>query len=199
MVGALPYAEVARARVAGTEPILRLEELLAAWPHVRVNIDPKSDGAVLPLIETIHRADALDRVCVGSFSGPRLALIRAALGPGLCTSLGPDGVRALRLLSWSGRLGGRVTAGLRERVTRERAACVQVPVRAGAVPVVDRAFVRSAHALGLAVHAWTVNEAAEMSRLLDLGVDGVMTDRPAVLREVLEGRGQWHATATMPR
>lgn len=183
-IGELTYAEVAPARVAGREPIPRLEELLAAWPELRVNVDPKDDAAVRPLIDVIRRVGAIDRVCVGSFSGRRLALIRAALGPRLCTSLGPRGVAALRGASWRG-------PGLGRLVAAEGAACVQVPVRQGRLPLVDRRFVRTAHALGLPVHVWTVDEPAEMEALLDLGVDGLMTDRPAILRDVLERRGLW--------
>jgi glycerophosphoryl diester phosphodiesterase len=68
---------------------------------------------------------------------------------------------------------------------------VQVPVRARGVRIVDERFIRSAHRVGVAVHVWTIDEADEMHRLLDLGVDGIMTDRPSVLREVLTARGQW--------
>ncbi len=59
------------------------------------------------------------------------------------------------------------------------------------IPVVTERFVRRAHRRGIEVHVWTIDDADEMERLLDLGVDGIMTDRPAVLREVLERRGQW--------
>ncbi|MBE9941067.1 glycerophosphodiester phosphodiesterase family protein, partial [Cellulosimicrobium cellulans] len=69
--------------------------------------------------------------------------------------------------------------------------CLQVPVREGWVRVVDSAFVRAAHRAGVAVHAWTVNDAPTMHRLLDLGVDGIVTDRSDVLRDVLRGRGLW--------
>ena len=81
LVAELPWSEVARARVAGREPIPRLEELLEAWPQVRVNLDPKHDAAVEPLVVVLRRPGVLERVCVGSFSGPRLARLRAALGP----------------------------------------------------------------------------------------------------------------------
>ncbi|MFM2105754.1 MAG: hypothetical protein RL338_786 [Chloroflexota bacterium] len=180
----LPWTEVSRARVAGREPIPTLEELLGAWPDLRVNIDPKADPAVEPLVEAIRRTGALDRVCVGSFSGARVARVRGALGPRLCTSLGPAGVRALRLHAWGSRRA-------RAAVLREGAACVQVPVRVGPLPIVDRSFVSAAGSLGLPVHAWTVDEPAEMARLLDLGVGGVMTDRPALLRDLLVERGAW--------
>lgn len=183
-VAELPWAEVARARVAGREPIPRLEELLAVWPQLRVNIDPKHDAAVEPLVAVLRRPGVLERVCVGSFSGRRLARLRAALGPGLCTSLGPRGVAGLRLASWG-------APGAGELVRAEGADCVQVPIRRGIIPLVDRRFIQTAHRSGLPVHVWTVNEPVEMVRLLDLGVDGLMTDRPILLREVLVARGEW--------
>lgn len=181
LIRELPWAEVSRARVDGREPIPRFDELLAAWPDVRINIDPKHDSAVDALAEAIEAADAVDRVCIGSFSDRRIARLRARLGPRLCTSLGPKGVARLRAASY-GLPAGRFPA-----------ACVQVPVRQGRVTLVDERFVRTAHHHGLAVHIWTIDEPAEMTDLLDLGVDGIMTDRPAVLRDVLESRAQWFA------
>jgi glycerophosphoryl diester phosphodiesterase len=66
-----------------------------------------------------------------------------------------------------------------------------VPARIGRRVFVDARYVAAAHALGLPVHAWTVNDRAEMTRLLDLGVDGIMTDRADTLRDLLISRGQW--------
>lgn len=181
LIRELPWAEVSRARVDGREPIPRFDELLAAWPDVQINIDPKHDSAVDALAAAIEAADAVDRVCIGSFSDRRIARLRARLGPRLCTSLGPKGVARLRAASY-GLPAGRFPA-----------ACVQVPVRQGRVTLVDERFVRTAHHHGLAVHIWTIDDPAEMTDLLDLGVDGIMTDRPAVLRDVLEARAQWFA------
>jgi glycerophosphoryl diester phosphodiesterase len=79
---------------------------------------------------------------------------------------------------------------LMRRVLRDVHA-LQVPVRYGRIPVVTAGFIRRAHALGLAVHVWTINDAAEMHRLLDLGADGIVTDRADLLREVLMERGEW--------
>ena len=69
--------------------------------------------------------------------------------------------------------------------------CLQVPVRFGPIPVVDRRLVVEAHRRFLQVHVWTIDDPNEMGRLLDLGVDGLMTDRPALLRELLIERGLW--------
>jgi glycerophosphoryl diester phosphodiesterase len=178
LIRELPWAEVSAARVDGREPIPLLEDLLGTWPRLRVNIDPKHDTAVDPLIEAIGRTDSVRRVCIGSFSDRRLERVRRALGPQLCTSLGPKGTAKLKAASFGAPL-------------KLPAPCAQVPVRARGVTVTDDRFVRTAHRLGLQVHVWTIDDPAEMHRLLDLGVDGIMTDRPAVLREVLERRGQW--------
>lgn len=174
-VAGLPWAEIARARVGGAEPVPRLEDLLGSYPDLRVNLDVKVPSSVEPLVAAVRRANAVDRVCVGSFHDRLTAAVRVRLGPALCTSLGPRGVLALRL----GRLRDP-TAG-----------CAQVPPALGRLRVLDRRFVAAAHRRDLAVHAWTVNDPAEMVRLLDLGVDGIMTDDAPALRDVLIGRGAW--------
>jgi glycerophosphoryl diester phosphodiesterase len=91
-IGSLTWREVRAARIGGTDPIPLFAEVLASWPDVRINVDPKSDHAVGPLVRTIRAAGALDRVCIGSFSDHRLRRARAALGPRLCTSMGPGEV-----------------------------------------------------------------------------------------------------------
>ncbi len=183
-VAELPWRAVARARIGGREPIPLLEDLLGSWPDVRVNIDVKHPSAVGPLAEVVRRTRAIDRVCVASFSERRLAAVRRLLGPALCTSLGPRGVALLRAASTS-----RAAALLAPRDVP----CAQVPDRLGPLRVVTPALLRVAHARGQRVHVWTVDEAADMHRLLDLGVDGIMTDRLDTLREVLLARGAWPA------
>ncbi|MEN3315473.1 MAG: glycerophosphoryl diester phosphodiesterase [Acidimicrobiaceae bacterium] len=176
----LPWSEVGAARVDG-QAIPLLSDILEAWPHVRVNIDAKHDGAVEPLVGVIEGARAHDRVCVAAFSDRRLARFRRLTGGGVCTAAGPGEIARLRLASF----------GPANR--HPAAACAQVPVRFGRVRIVDAAFINACRRRGLQVHVWTIDEAAEMERLLDLGVDGIMTDRPAVLKEVLQARDQWPA------
>lgn len=176
----MTWDQVRRARIAGTASIPLLTEVLGTWPDARINLDVKTSRAIAPTIAAIRRTAALDRVCVASFSGIRVTAVRRALGPELCTALSPRAVLALRL----------APPGRRPRRPGP-ARCAQVPVRIGGVPLVDARYVRAAHRVGLQIHVWTVNEPAEMIRLLDLGVDGLMTDRADVLRAVLRARGQW--------
>jgi glycerophosphoryl diester phosphodiesterase len=178
----LPWAEVAQARIGGREPIVRLEDLLGAWPDVRFNLDIKAAGVLAPLVRMVRRLDCADRICLGSFSDARIAAARRLFGPAVCTSLGPRGVAALRLSSYSPRAAGLV---------RIQAGCAQVPLQLGGRALVDERFIDAAHARGLQVHVWTVDDPDDCTAMLDLGVDGVMTDRPAMLRELLEKRGQW--------
>jgi glycerophosphoryl diester phosphodiesterase len=180
LIADLPWSQVREAKVDGREPIPLLEDLLGTWPELRVNIDPKHDGAVDALSEVLLRTGAVDRVCIGAFSDKRIQRVVAKVGGGLCHSMGPRQVAQLAAASQGLPGGGRL-----------RAPCAQVPVHQGPVPLVTPRFVRSAHARGIQVHVWTIDDRAEMERLLDLGVDGIMTDRPALLREVLEARGQW--------
>lgn len=188
-IGELPWAEVARARVGGTEPIPRLEDVLGTWPDVRVNVDVKCAGAVRPLAEALRRAGAAARVCVASFSERRLRAVRRALGPVVCTSLGPAGVTAVRAVA-AGRLPVAATRVLLGPAVGP-ARCAQVPVRSGPLPVLTPRFVEAAHRLGLQVHAWVVDDPAEMEALLDLGVDGLVSADVLTLREVLRARGVW--------
>ena len=176
----LPWSEVQQARVDGKEPIPLLADLLGTWPELRVNVDPKHDAAVEPLAEILRRTGSAPRVCIGAFSDRRLDRVRALVGPELCWSMGPRQIAAL--VAASRKLPGK---------GRLRAPCAQVPVQARGVPVVTPRFVECAHRNGIQVHVWTIDDRAEMERLLDLGVDGIMTDRPQVLREVLESRGEW--------
>lgn len=179
-VAALAYRDVRKALIAGREPIPTLADVLQACPDAFFNIDPKSDRAVGPLLDTLGQERAWDRVCIGSFSDRRLAAIRGAGPPGLATSLGPRAAGRLLL----GRAGG----GHRAPAT---AVAAQLPVRWRGVPIVTDRLVRSAHRSGLEVHAWTIDDPAMMTQLLDTGVDGIMTDRPDVLRTVLDARGLW--------
>ncbi|MGN6676260.1 MAG: glycerophosphodiester phosphodiesterase [Streptosporangiaceae bacterium] len=179
-IASLPAREVSAALVDGTEPIPLLEDLLGAWPDVRFNIDVKAAPAARPLAELVRKMEAWDRVCITSFSAFRLRDARHQLGRPVCTSTSPIGAAALR----SG-LPGKVLA---PQFARRSVGCAQLPIRMAKPGVIQRA-----HAAGLQVHIWTVNDRDMMNSLLDLGVDGIMTDETELLRDVLTERGEWHS------
>ena len=172
-IAALPLSHVLGARLANGDHPMSLVEALERWPAAVLNVDVKADDAVEPFLRAVGQADAWDRVCAASFSTRRLRRLRQ-LGRGrLATSLGPAEV---------------VRLALHLPLAAARRACaVQVPPSAGVLPVVTRGFVEHAHAVGLAVHVWTVNDRLQMQRLLDLGVDALVTDRPSVLAGLLAG------------
>ncbi|QSB16268.1 glycerophosphodiester phosphodiesterase [Natronosporangium hydrolyticum] len=184
-VSELSWSELATIRVDGGAAVPRLAEMLDAWPSARFNLDVKSDAAVAPTAAVLARGAAPGQVLLASFSDRRLSVLRRLLGPAVPTSLGRGAVTRLRLAAVVGRSGGR------PRWLPESAVAAQVPVRAYGVPVVDRRFVRHAHRLGQQVHVWTVDDPAMVHRLLDLGVDGIMTDRLEMLRDVYRARGCW--------
>ncbi len=179
-IDALDWAALSGIRTKGGAAIPRLDAVLAAFPALNVNIELKADAAVMPTAEVLSRANALSRVCLGSFSPRRTEEARRLLGPDL---------------AWSPAHGGAFSiwlAGFGMPVGRPAFHALQVPTHYKSIPLVTKGFIRAAHKRGLHVHVWTVDDAPEMERLIDLGVDGLMTDRPTLLRDVLMRRGLWH-------
>ncbi len=174
------WEEVRQALVHDRERIPRMAELLEAFPTARFNIDLKADAAVGPLARLLAETGSEDRVMVGSFSARRLRAFRR-LAPRVATSAHPWEVVAFRLLP-SARLARRLAP---------RCRALQVPHARGPLRIVTPGLVRRAHAAGVHVHVWTVDDPDEMAQLLDRGVDGLMTDRTDILRDVLRERGLW--------
>jgi len=183
LIREMSWSELSGMTLADGRPVPRLDEALSAWPALRWNLDAKHDSVVAPLVDAVRRASAIERVCLTSFDDRRIWRMRRALGPRLCVGMGAASITAMRLASLS-PLGSRAKAlGV--------FGAAQVPLRQGRVPVLDRRFLETCHQLGVAVHVWTVDDPLSMDRVLDLGADGVMTDRPTALKEVLVRRGQW--------
>lgn len=156
-----------------------LEWLLTTFPDTSVIVDMKTDGLAGPLAALIDDLGVHDRMIVGSFHDARLAEFREITDDRVPVSSGPALARLWVLSSRVGRgAGGDVSA-------------LQLPTHMRGVRVVDEKLVTAAHAAGLHVHVWTVNEPREMTRLLDMGVDGLVTDRPDLLKDVLIERGEW--------
>ncbi|HEY3531179.1 MAG TPA: glycerophosphodiester phosphodiesterase family protein [Nocardioides sp.] len=177
----LGSAELGALRVGGREPVPTLLAMVSAFPEACFNIDVKSAGATAPLAAFVREHRLEERVLVGSFSGRRIRRFRRLAGPRVATAASPGEVAAYLLLP----------ARVARLVTRGAPAALQVPHRRGLLVVASSRLVRRAHAVGLQVHVWTVDDPDEMRRLLDRGVDGLMTDRTDILRDVLRERGLW--------
>jgi len=172
------WDELAAIDLGDGHRIPTMAELFERFPDAVFNIDPKADAAVEPLAATIREHDALRRVNVGSFSDARIARMSELLGPSLSTSAGPrDTARLLFAARGLGRGPARHT-------------CVQVPLRRSGYRLTPR-LVEGIQRAGRQVHVWTVNDADTARMLVAWGVDGIMTDRPSMLRSVFEELEVW--------
>ena len=187
-LAALHSRALAGVRVGGREPIPLLEEVLTALPGTRVTVELKSAAAVDVVLALLERLDAWPRVCLGGFDERWLARARRLGGPRLCTSMGQAAALGLRSRAWVDALPGPLS---RLPALPFAGQLAQLPRRLGRLTVVDGRLVTTAHAAGREVHVWTVDDPAEMAELLDMGVDGLLSDRPDLLREVLRSRDAW--------
>ena len=188
----LTWSELSQAKVLGQEPVPRLEEVLAAWPDVNLNLDPKHHNAVRPLAKLLGQRDYASRVCLSTFSDRRLQALAKRLAGNYCIA------RTQRQTAWwriKSLLSGKHSPATPDRQRDLTQGCVQVPATIHRRRLVDARFVAAVHACGHQVHVWTVNDPAEMRQLLAMGVDGIFTDRPSVLKDVLVELGQWHTPA----
>ncbi|WP_159700174.1 glycerophosphodiester phosphodiesterase [Arthrobacter sp. 18067] len=183
-IASLTASEVALARIGGVEPVPTFDELVSALPGARLNLDVKDWNSVGPMAEAIEKHGIHDLVLVTSFSDRRRRAVLSRLSRRVASSAGSSLTAIFVLLGpvLPARLARKLLAGVD---------VFQVPVRYGRLPVVTPGFIRRAHRLGRQVHVWTINDPAEMDRLLDLGIDGVVSDRVDLLKEVLVRRGQW--------
>ena len=179
------WRELARVRGREGRPAaMRVDEAFEKYPDAVFNIDAKSDDVAAPLARAIREAGAQSRVCVASFSERRLRRLRGEL-PGAASSLGIGAIARIVAASRTrkGAARRRLLKGLPE------AQVAQVPLSFRGVPVLTERFVASAHEAGIAVHAWTIDDVDVAARLLDMGVDGIITDVPTAMYEGLRERG----------
>ncbi|GAB3623100.1 glycerophosphodiester phosphodiesterase [Mariniluteicoccus endophyticus] len=183
LVADLPWSELEHVRIGGQDAIPTLDELFETFPDVRFNIDIKAPGAVEPLVDAIVAHRAHDRVCVGSFGMDRIRAFRRLMGARVATSVSTLGV------AWTSFVP--VVPAL----LNDAGVAFQMPIthRLGGleVRVLTPAMVDRAHAAGKVVHVWTIDDPEVMHDLIDMGVDGIVTDRTDTLREVCRERGIW--------
>ncbi|MEO6999399.1 MAG: glycerophosphodiester phosphodiesterase [Terracoccus sp.] len=186
----LPWAEVSRARLGSdrSEGVSLLTDVIEAFPGTYFNVDLKAHATAGPLWQIIERYALHDLICVGSFKQHHLSQFRRLAKGSVAMAAGVVGTALMRFSPAS-----------LSRVLHTPADVLQVPAT---VPVAGRrlalvtdTFVQAAHRAGRQVHVWTIDDPVEMTRLLDLGVDGLVTDRIDVLKDVLTERGAWTGTS----
>ncbi len=186
------WAELAAVRVGG-ERLLRFEDLLTRFPEHHLNVDLKDEAGAQLLAELLHRHRAEHRVLVGSFSDAnRFRFFRGQ--PRLRKQVASSAGKSCLIALWAASRAGRSRAALRFGrwfCRRYLIDAVQVPVTEYRIRVTDRRFVDYCHALGLEVHVWTINDPAQMRELIELGVDGLVSDDGPALAHVLDRRGHW--------
>lgn len=178
----LPWREVSQARIGGKHSVPSLEDLLGTFPQLRINIDVKGASGIRPVADAVERTQSHHRVCITSFSTARRHATVTQLSRPVATSAG---TREAASFFSRGAWGGRLDRPLRH------VDALQIPWRVRGRQVLTPRHIRAAHAAGKLVHVWTVNDASDMHTLLDMGVDGIVSDRADVLKRVLQERGSW--------
>ncbi|WP_036897743.1 glycerophosphodiester phosphodiesterase [Propionibacterium sp. oral taxon 192] len=184
IIASMPWCEIARAKIAGIDEIPTLDEVLETFPSIRFNIDIKAPRAVTLLARALRRHAAEDRVCVSSFSARRLDHFRRLSAGRVATGTALPGVAWASKIPW---LPARLPM---------RGQAIQLPVsqRIKGIPVqvLTPRLLDTAHRHGMKVHVWTINDAETMTELIEMGVDGVISDRIDVLKSVALAHGVWH-------
>ncbi|MEO6143682.1 MAG: glycerophosphodiester phosphodiesterase family protein [Dermatophilaceae bacterium] len=173
--------ELRALRINGIEPIPTFDEALDAFPGQCFTVDLKDQAAIGPLLKSLGRQGVAERVCIAGAWDGWLGQVRREV-PEVTTALGWRSLTAL--LSCA-------RAGLRPPKALATAPFAHVPVKLGRFPVFVERLVAMSHDIGVRVVTWTVDDPVVIRRLLDVGVDAIITDRPDVLREVLVSRNQW--------
>jgi glycerophosphoryl diester phosphodiesterase len=176
----LTTSELARIDLGESQTFVTLAAALDTFPDARFNIDIKAAAAAIPTIEAIRVAHAEHRVLIGSFSNARrLAVVRRL--PGAVTSVSSRGAV---IATWAAALGVPALT----RLVLRRVQAAQLPVRVLGVRTTSRRVIAAYHSAGVEVHIWTINDPAEMVRLLDAGVDGIVSDRADLALAVIASR-----------
>ena len=178
-INQLEYKEIKKIKIFDDHHVPLLDEALISWPHLNFNIEPKSTLAAHLLIKSLKsNTKNLDRFCIGSFSTNKIKLLRNSCGDQLCTSMTKQETIMFYLDS--------VLPFFKNNIP-----CLQIPMFYFGFQIVSKSFVSHAHSLGKKIHAWTINDESQMNQLIDYGVDGIMTDRPQLLKDVLTKRSLW--------
>ena len=175
----LTLSEIKKAKIAGTDEIPLLSELLNSFTDCFFNIDCKVDETVQPLINLINNKDFINRVCIGSFSQKRINFIRKSLGKEVKTSMGPAEVILSKFLSYTS-LGYNF-----------KSSYTSIPIRRYGINLLDERNINYLKSNNQKVIACTINDEDQMKMLINIGIDGIMTDNLTLLKKVLIEESLW--------
>lgn len=175
----LTLSEIKKAKIAGTDEIPLLSELLNSFTDCFFNIDCKVDETVQPLINLINNKDFINRVCIGSFSQKRINFIRKSLGKDVKTSMGPAEVILSKFLSYTS-LGYNF-----------KSSYTSIPIRRYGINLLEERNIKYLKSNNQKVIAWTINDEDQMKMLINIGIDGIMTDNLTLLKKVLIEESLW--------
>ena len=173
----LTLEEIKRIELIDGGKIPLLYEALDSFPDLRFNIDIKTEDAMENTIKIIQEMKCFHRTCLASFSSSRLNRIRKLAGPEVCTSSGQMDI--FKLICKSLGISLKINS----------ADCAQIPITQWGVPILTKRFLRIAKKENKLVHVWTIDNKEEMFKLIDFGVDGIMTDKPSILKQAMSERG----------
>ena len=169
----LHSSEIDNLRIFDEHSIPKLETVLRIFPDMKFQIDVKTDEVAMPALKVIQENNAMDRVCIASFNSKRLSLVNNNY-PDICISMGPNEVAKMLLSSF----------GLYKKSILGN--CLQIPIYEYGIKLVTKRFVKFIHSKGLKVCVWTINDEKTFKYLIDIGVDGIITDKPKLLFAVLD-------------
>ena len=175
-ISSINYNELKKYKINDVYEVPTFLETVSSWPNIRFNIDPKSDKSAELLINELKLLDNVDRFCIGSFNSERLDKIRKAFDFKICTSMGLNEVVNFYLLRFFG-------------ISKVSTPCLQLPYYRKGFKVITPNLIRDAHRFNKKVHAWTIDDPVQMNELLDMGIDGIMTDSPKLLKSEIAKRG----------
>lgn len=171
-IASIDYDELCKYKINGIHKIPTFLEAVNSWPEINFNIDPKSQKSAELLINELKSVGNLDRFCIGSFDSHKLYKIREAFDDKICTSMGTNEVVNFYFLRFFG-------------INNISTPCIQIPYYRRGFKVITAGLIEDAHKFNKKVHAWTIDDPNQMNELIDMGIDGIMTDSPELLKTVL--------------
>lgn len=159
--------------------IPRLSNVFEEFPEALFNLDAKTWEATIPVANTIKNMECSSRVCIGSFNNERINAIIRELGVETCHGMGTSNVIKFYF-------GAQL--GIEQNFTAQ---CIQLPIGQFGISFMTEKVLQYARKLGIKIHFWTINDSVTMQRLLELDVDGIMTDDCVLLKDVMKKQNKW--------